>query len=590
MRIVKRTLALFLSLVLTIALWPSQRVEAAKQPGHFSYRVDVLDYRKGSSLAIDVMCDHDGGVYVLLKNAGAAKPTKQQMKNSGKYTMVTAKYETTAYSYTGVDTKKKYDIYIMFEDTWGRMYGPYKQANWTPRYFPKGSGTVSNPYQIWTQRHLLNVPFKNKQGVEYKLMQDLDLDSGCYQGILWGYAFSFAASLNGDKHTIRGLRGTLTSNIASTGLIHDLYIFGAQSQAEGLFCCGINNGTIKSCAVVNSRIDYPGTAEAGAIASQNRGTIKRCEVKGTTVSGNEAGGLVGVVSGGSVESCYVEAAVTANGCCGGVAGYIIGGRIDACLSNPLKLSQGKGNYTGGIVGNIKGSCMVTANASTFKPYDAEENIDSKGSICGHCGENGGGDYKFCAVGNFGAFNKLPMPPTDTESEDFDEKMQKYTEMMELWPSRNGELGSLGPGVKPLDDFLVCFTANLVSGLGLSYAYVRTYPNETKLYCKTYPMKQITFSVTTSTRPGKVKLTKAVRSGNKISIKWDAVKNAEGYQILLCEGKNGNFESYTSVKKCSYETYALSKNIVYGVRVRAYRTVNGKKVYGTPSLLKYVRIP
>lgn len=95
-------------------------------------------------------------------------------------------------------------------------------------------------------------------------------------------------------------------------------------------------------------------------------------------------------------------------------------------------------------------------------------------------------------------------------------------------------------------------------------------------------------VTKVTKPAKVKIKKATFNGytSKFKIKWKKVKGATGYQVkytaIAFEGKK---TWKKSTKKKSYKFKAdyfidngglVYKNVI---KVRAYKTVNGKKYYG-----------
>lgn len=86
---------------------------------------------------------------------------------------------------------------------------------------------------------------------------------------------------------------------------------------------------------------------------------------------------------------------------------------------------------------------------------------------------------------------------------------------------------------------------------------------------------------TVTKPGKVKSLKVSNvKGNKIKVTYAKLKGAKGYQVRYVVGK----KTYkTSTKKTSL---TISKGIKAGskvkVSVRAYKTGNGKKIYGSYS--------
>lgn len=70
---------------------------------------------------------------------------------------------------------------------------------------------------------------------------------------------------------------------------------------------------------------------------------------------------------------------------------------------------------------------------------------------------------------------------------------------------------------------------------------------------------------------------------KATVKWNKVSGANGYVIYRSTSKNGNYKKITTVKSAKTVTYInkkLKAKKTYFYRVRAYRTVNGKKVYSS----------
>lgn len=77
--------------------------------------------------------------------------------------------------------------------------------------------------------------------------------------------------------------------------------------------------------------------------------------------------------------------------------------------------------------------------------------------------------------------------------------------------------------------------------------------------------------------------KAVMKGSKAVISWGKVAEADGYDVFLskCNGKSFSKKATTTVKKNSVTSVTISKLSTsgsYKVRVKAYRMVDGKKVY------------
>ena len=86
---------------------------------------------------------------------------------------------------------------------------------------------------------------------------------------------------------------------------------------------------------------------------------------------------------------------------------------------------------------------------------------------------------------------------------------------------------------------------------------------------------------------------SVKSSKKgyATISWKAVSGADGYQVYY--GKKAGSKSATTrlatTSKLSYSKSRLSSGKTYYFRVRAYKKVNGKNIYGAPCTVKGVKI-
>ena len=104
---------------------------------------------------------------------------------------------------------------------------------------------------------------------------------------------------------------------------------------------------------------------------------------------------------------------------------------------------------------------------------------------------------------------------------------------------------------------------------------------------------VTTSFTVRVSPKKVsglKLKKKNASAVKIS--WKRDKKATGYQVMMKTGKKGKYKLIKTVKKnkiVSYSKKNLKKGKTYYIKVRAYKVIDGKKVYGTYSKVKKIKM-
>ncbi len=96
----------------------------------------------------------------------------------------------------------------------------------------------------------------------------------------------------------------------------------------------------------------------------------------------------------------------------------------------------------------------------------------------------------------------------------------------------------------------------------------------------------------STQPQKLKITK-IKSGNKkATIKWKKASGASGYQIYMSTSKNGKYKKVKTIKNAktvSYTKKSLKNGQKYYFKVRAYKTVNGQKIYGSYSNPKSINL-
>ena len=100
-------------------------------------------------------------------------------------------------------------------------------------------------------------------------------------------------------------------------------------------------------------------------------------------------------------------------------------------------------------------------------------------------------------------------------------------------------------------------------------------------------------VTIKVVPKKVKVTSVKNiKGGKLRIAWRKDKTVTGYEVLYSTKqnfKNAKKVTVKSYKTVSVKTKKLTKTKTYYVKVRAYKTVNGKKVYGAYSAVKKIKI-
>lgn len=77
-----------------------------------------------------------------------------------------------------------------------------------------------------------------------------------------------------------------------------------------------------------------------------------------------------------------------------------------------------------------------------------------------------------------------------------------------------------------------------------------------------------------------------KSGTKVKVKWKNINGETGYQISQAAKKNGTkiVKTYKTTK-ATYTTVKATKGKTYYYKVRAYKVVDGKKVFGPWSTVK-----
>ncbi len=125
--------------------------------------------------------------------------------------------------------------------------------------------------------------------------------------------------------------------------------------------------------------------------------------------------------------------------------------------------------------------------------------------------------------------------------------------------------------------------------GKTYYYkVRSYKIINKK--REYGSNSDIFAVSTRCKTPVITLSSPKSKSVKVS--WKKVSNATGYKIYRATSKKGtykNIKTVTSGNTLSYTNKGLSSGKTYYYKVRAYRTVNGEKVYSYYTSVKSVKV-
>ena len=207
-----------------------------------------------------------------------------------------------------------------------------------------GSGTVIDPYEIYTCDQLLEI--NDNLTANYELENDIDCTGVTYNGIgASGPGLKFTGNFDGKLQTI--------SNITST-------------TALGVFNW-TNGATIENIKLSANSFDNASFYIGSAVGSVDGGTIRNIRADDSnslTNSGGGTGGIVGYSVGTvDIDRTYYNGTITYGGSYnGGVLGLVNGGAttIDNSFSNATL--TGSASYTGGLVGSVNGGTLSTTNS------------------------------------------------------------------------------------------------------------------------------------------------------------------------------------------------------------------------------------
>ena len=71
-------------------------------------------------------------------------------------------------------------------------------------------------------------------------------------------------------------------------------------------------------------------------------------------------------------------------------------------------------------------------------------------------------------------------------------------------------------------------------------------------------------------------------GADLEVAWKKIKGADGYAVYMSTTKTGGYKRVETTEETSYITEKVKKNKTYYFKVRAYKVVDEKNVYGSYS--------
>lgn len=150
------------------------------------------------------------------------------------------------------------------------------------------------------------------------------------------------------------------------------------------------------------------------------------------------------------------------------------------------------------------------------------------------------------------------------------------------------LSSKGKVVKSATTTKTAYTFKSLSKVTTYKVRVTAYKtiDSKKVYSTSYT------TITTSTAPAKVTLSKVSAGSKSATPTWEKVSGASGYEVMYSTSSNFSSSKTATVSKGSSTKTTikkLTKGQKYYFKVRAYKTVDGKKVYGAWSAVKSVKV-
>ena len=123
---------------------------------------------------------------------------------------------------------------------------------------------------------------------------------------------------------------------------------------------------------------------------------------------------------------------------------------------------------------------------------------------------------------------------------------------------------------------------------------KTYYYKIKVVVKTQNGNQTSgFSNVKSAKavPAKTTLKAKASNAKNVKLTWSKVKGANGYEIYRSNRKDGKYQKVKTISKggtTSYKDGKLKKSTTYYYKIRVYRKVDRKKVYGSYSSVVSVK--
>ncbi|WP_066494850.1 fibronectin type III domain-containing protein [Abyssisolibacter fermentans] len=473
-----------------------------------------------------------------------------------------------------------------------------------------GKGTLANPYLIRTQEQLDNIRYS--LGSSYKLENDIDMQRN--QWIPIGMKVPFTGTIDGNGYYIKnyviqgeGIDNQGLFSQATNAVFKDLKL--DQVTVTGNDNVGALLGSGKDVIIKYVNIDemgkITGNDSVGGLVGSLEGSISQSSSKVEVAGYNYIGGLLGYLSG-TVRECYAEGKVVGNKQLGGLIGRIY--KTQTLVENSYALGEVEGkNFAGGLVGYVHGYMNDDQNKDKEQEADikkVKENHNDKNSKVKEYRVNiincySGSKSNVPLIGHivtskvtnsYFDFTLSGIKKPEEQAKTTQEMMQKLTfidwDFVDTWKIKEGEsyptlkLIPIPRNIRAEDrttnsikmkwdavEAVVGYEIEVDSvvidnGTSTTYNHTGLNPSEEHIYkvrAKEGSWSEEVHEWTLPVAPQNINMEV---TPTKITINWDPVKGATGYDVEV-QGK-----AVDNGKRTTYINTEIIPNMQYVFRVRA----------------------
>ena len=368
-----------------------------------------------------------------------------------------------------------------------------------------------------------------------------------YSGVYYNGGYTYVnAEVTDIPSAVTGIRSTSNTSTSNT------ITWNASTKAEGY--------EVYQWIGTNDSYKFIGTTTSTKFTNSKKssGTMYRYKVRAyNTVDGQRIEGAYS----SELTTCTLPANVSFSLC---------STDVDSITLNWNKVSKATG-YQVEMYTNGKWKTLSTLSGTSYTASDLSQNTAYR--------------FRVRAIRNYNYINyyggytekDITIRPANTP-EGLSSSVNTSSSNTITWESMNGVSGysvyqwiGTSDSYKKLGDTAYPYYTNSGKSSGTMYSYkVKAYYISDNVMQYSKPAQLVT-----CTLPESVTVTTAKRSGSNISLAWNKVSKATGYEIYVKSGSSWKKLTTTSGK--SYTAKNLSGTKTF--RIRAYRKYNGVNYYG-----------